>query len=304
MREHLKKSKVLVGIVHKARYFLYKYIYSDERLIKNKYKEYLNRTLELDNPVKFNDKLQWLKLNWYDTEAVTAADKYKARDFVKERIGAEYLNELYAVYESVEQIDISELPDSFVLKGTHGSGYNIICLDKHKIDWEKAFKKMEKWLSTNYFWENREWVYKDIKPRIICEKLLVEEGEEGLRDYRFFCFDGDPKFITVDFDINEKEKTRRNLYDLKWNLMDEEISYPKELDIKLERPAKLNEMIELSKKLSEGFPHARVDFYYVNNKIYFGEITFFHQSGLAEIRPEKFEVTMGNWLKLPEVKNT
>ncbi len=159
---------------------------------------------------------------------------------------------------------------------------------------------MRKWLCKNYYWQSREFVYKDIKPRILCEKFLIQNGEDELRDYRFFCFNGEPKFIAVDFSITDKKKTRRNLYDLKWNLMDAEISYPKETNIKVKKPEKLDEMIELSKRLSSGFPHARVDFYYIENEIIFGEITFFHQSGMGIISPENFEINMGNWLELPQ----
>lgn len=168
------------------------------------------------------------------------------------------------------------------------------------MNWDKEFKKMRRWLRTNYYLQNREWVYKDIKPRIICEKFLVQNDSDELKDYRFFCFDGEPKFIAVDFSITDKKKTRRNLYDLQLNLMDEEISYPKELNVKVDKPAKLEEMIDISRKLSSSFPHARVDFYYIDNRIIFSEITFFHQSGMGKISPEEFEIEMGNWLELPK----
>ena len=131
------------------------------------------------------------------------------------------------------------------------------------------------------------------RPRIICERYLQQDDGDELRDYRFFCFNGEPKFITVDFSITDKTKTRRNLYALDWLLMNEEISYPKELVIKVKKPEQLHEMIELSKELSGGFPHARIDFYYISKKIIFGEITFFHQSGMGKIKPLRFEEVMG-----------
>lgn len=300
LKKFFKKSATITMLYDKSKEIYYKYLISDEKLIKKKFKEKLGREVELNNPIKFNDKLQWLKLNWYDPLATKCADKYEVREFVKERIGEEYLNELYGVYDSVEEIDIEKLPNSFVLKATHGSGWNIICKDKNKMNWDEEFKMMKRWFRTNYYWQNREWVYKDIKPRIICEKFLRQDDEKELRDYRFFCFKGEPKFIAVDFSITDKSKTRRNLYDLEWNLIDAEISYPKEISIKVEKPKKLGEMIDLSRQLSSEFPHARIDFYYINEKLIFGEITFFHQSGMGKIIPEEFEIEMGSWLELPK----
>lgn len=294
----LKNSNFVLYTNDKLKEFYYKYMITDRRNIKRNFKKRLNREVNLKNPIKYNDKLQWLKLYWRDPLATKCADKFEVRNYVKEKIGDKYLNELYAVYESVDEIDLSKLPKSFVLKGTHGSGFNIICKDKDKMNWKLEFKKMKRWLWTNYYFSNREWVYKDIKPRIICEKYL-KEGNKELRDYRFFCFNGEPKFISVDFNINDKSKTRRNIYDLDWNLLDVEISYPNDLNDEVKKPEKLEEMISLSRKLSSEFPHARVDFYYVKEKIIFGEITFFHQSGMGKIKPDEFEIKMGNWLKLP-----
>ncbi|MFE4425938.1 ATP-grasp fold amidoligase family protein [Peribacillus butanolivorans] len=298
----VRKSEFATSLNTKIRGLYYKYLISEYKLIKNKFRGRLGREVDLENPNKYNDKLQWLKLNWFDPLATICADKYEVREFVKEMVGEEYLNELYGVYESVDEINIDILPNSFVLKGTHGSGFNIVCKDKTKMDWNKEFKKMRRWLKTNYYLQNREWVYKDIKPRIICEKFIKQDDGAELRDYRIFCFNGIPKFITVDFSITNKKKTRRNLYDIEWNLMNNEISYPKELTIKVNKPDNLDEMISLSKKLSSSFPHARVDFYYIKGKIIFGEITFFHQSGMGEIRPLEFEDEMGSWLQLPNYK--
>lgn len=296
----LKRNQYIVKGVRDTRYFYYKNLISSERLLRRQFKKRLGRELNLQNPVYFNDKLQWLKLHWYDPTAIKCADKYAVRGFIADTIGSEYLNDLLAVYESVDEIDLEELPKSFVLKGTHGSGFNIICKDKNQMDWKNEFKKMRRWLRTNYYWSNREWVYKDIKPRIICERF-IEQGEgRELRDYRFFCFNGIPKFVSVDLSINNKEKTRRNLYDLDWNLMDGEISYPKELSLDIKKPSNLNTMIDLSKKVSARFPHARVDFYNIAEEIIFGEITFFHQSGWGKITPSEFEKEIGDYLRLPD----
>lgn len=298
--QRLKNNESVVRVYDSLMSYYYKYLISDEQLVKRKFEKRLGRKLDLDNPTKYNDKLQWLKLNWYDPTAAMCADKYKVRQFVKERIGAEYLNELIGVYDSCKEVDIDKLPNKFVLKATHGSGFNIICEDKATINWTLKFKEMKRWLRRNYYyWESREPVYKDIKPRIICEKFLLQNGGDELRDYRFFCFNGEPKFVAVDFSITDKKKTRRNLYDLEWNFIDAQISYPNETSIKVEKPEKLEEMLQLSQKLSSGFPHARVDFYYIDNRIIFGEITFFHQSGMGKISPPEFETKMGEWLELP-----
>jgi TupA-like ATPgrasp len=295
----LRNNDLLVKIYDSLKSFYYKYCISDKKFLTTRFKKRLGREVNLDNPIRYNDKLQWLKINWYDAQAAKCADKYEVREFITEKIGEEYLNDIYGVYDSVEEIDIDTLPKSFVLKGTHGSGFNIVCKDKNKMDWDKEFKKMRRWLATNYYLQNKEWVYRDLKPRIICEKFIEQGSGEELRDYRIFCFNGEPKFITVDFSITDKSKTRRNLYDLNWNLMDKEISYPRELDMVVSKPKKLDEMLDLSRKISSTFPHARVDFYYINNKIIFGEITFFHQSGMGTVTPIGFENTMGDWLKLP-----
>lgn len=299
VKEKLKNNETVGKTYDKLKRFYFERLISDEQLIRKRFRNRVGRDVDIQQPIKFNDKLQWLKLNWYDQTATKCADKYEVREIVKEKIGGKYLNDLIGVYESVEEIDIDKLPNKFVLKGTHGSGFNIICIDKTSIDWDEKFKEMKRWYRKNYYWQNREPVYKDIKPRILCEEFLVQNDGDELRDYRFFCFNGEVKFITVDFSITDKKKTRRNLYDLQWNLLEAEISYPKEKNIKVNKPEKLEEMIELSKKLSSGFPHARVDFYYIDNRIIFGEITFFHQSGMGIISPEDFEIEMGNWLELP-----
>lgn len=298
-----KKYPIIWPFVKRLKYNYLKYCVSDVSQIKKSYLQVLKRNPELIHPIKYNDKIQWLKLNWYDPLAERCADKYEVRSFVEEKIGKEVLNELYGLYTRVEDIDINAFPDSFVLKGTHDSGFNIVCTDKHTFNWNEEFKKMKGWLKTNYYWSAREWVYKDLQPRIICEKFLIEDDGGELRDYRFFCFNGEPKFIAVDFHILDKSKARRNLYDLDWNLMEEEITYPKELATIAKKPAKLNEMVQFSRVLSKNFSHVRIDFYLIQGEIKFGEMTFFHQSGLGRIRPEKFEIQMGDWLKLPAISH-
>lgn len=298
----IKNNELITYFYDKLKEFYYKYFITDEKFIKKRFKEKLGREVNLENPVHYNDKLQWLKLYWYDPLASQCADKYEVRNYIKKTIGNNYLNKLFGVYNSVDEIDLKKLPKSFVLKGTHGSGFNIICKDKDKMNWEEEFRKIKRWLRTNYYLRSREWVYKDIKPRIICEQYLEQGNNSELRDYRFFCFNGKPKFISVDLSITDKSKTRRNLYDLNWNLLDGEISYPKELSFSIKRPTKLEEMIELSKIISKPFPHARIDFYEIENRVIFGEITFFHQGGIGRFNPPEFEKEVGSYLELPKNK--
>ena len=297
MKSLLKKNQLIVFLYVKLKKFYYKYLLTDKQIIKKNFKQKLGRDVVLENPVKYNDKLQWLKLYWRDPLATLCADKYEVRKYVSETIGSEYLNELYDVYESVDEIELENLPNKFVLKGTHGAGYNIICEDKRSLNWKQEYKKMKRWLRSNYYYGNGEWVYKDIKPRIICEKYLDDGTGKPPMDYKVFCFNGEPKLIEVDIDRFGSHK--RNFYDVNWQFKNVEIRVPSDKKVKIKKPKMLNEMLELSKRLSKNFPHARVDFYDVKGQIIFGEITFFHASGLGKFNPPEFEKEMGDWLKLP-----
>lgn len=300
IREKLKDIEIVVIIYDKLKEIYYKHLISDERLLRKLFKKKLNRELNLKTPTYYNDKLQWLKLNWQDPNATICADKYDVRKYVKEKIGAQYLNELYGVYDSVDEIDIDKLPNKFVIKGTHGSGFNIISKNKSEMNWEKEFKKMRRWLRTKYYLQNREYVYKDIKPRIIIEKFIETKNDAPLIDYKFFCFNGEPKalFICKNRGLN----TTFDFYDINWNYLDIKNYYPNSGLIE-KKPEKLNEMLKLAEILSKDFPHARVDFYYENNQIIFGEITFFHFSGTKNFYPKSFEKEMGDWLILSKDNN-
>lgn len=291
------KHEPILTIYDKSKLVYFKYLKSDKGLIRKKFRRRLDREVNLSTPTKFNDKLQWLKLYWRDPLATKCADKYEVREFIEETIGSQYLNELLGVYESVDEIDLNQLPKSFVLKGTHGSGFNIICKDKDNMDWKREFRKMKRWLRINYYWENREWVYKDIKPRIICEKYMSDEYGKPPMDYKIFCFHGGPKLIQVDVDRFGTHK--RNFYNTDWTFKNIEIENLSDNSIKIEKPATLDKMLELSKELSKDFPHVRVDFYNIKDKIIFGELTFFHHSGMGKFRPPEFEKEMGSYLELP-----
>lgn len=254
----------------------------------------------LKNPQTFNEKIQWLKLNWRDPILTICSDKWAVRSFVSERIGEQYLIDVLAVYDKVEKIDIDILPEQFVLKANHGSGWNVICMDKGEEDWEDNFRKLRKWLQKNYCFYNHEWGYKNIKPRIICERMLIDDNGGLPKDYKIFCFDGVPKYIQVD--IDRQKNHRRNIYDAEWNLMPFEILYQEAWDTRIDPPKKLAEMLEVARKLSAGFCFVRVDLYYVQEQVRFGEMTFYHGSGYEPFRPSEYNRVFGDHIRLPKAE--
>ncbi|MGF3215083.1 ATP-grasp fold amidoligase family protein [Facklamia sp. P12945] len=276
-----------------------KNFYSNERRIRYIFEKRLGRELDLENPKRFTDKQQWLKLYWYDPLAIKCADKYLVRDYVDNKIGKKYLNEIIGVYNSTKEISFENLPNQFVLKGTHGSGFNIICKNKDKLNEKEVKKEMDLWLKKNYFWQNREWVYKDIKPRIICEKYLSEdENHNYLTDFKFFCFNGEPIYCQVIRDRGKNETI--DFYDINWNHMP--FNGLRELPMsgaKHHKPKKYSKMIELAKNLSGNFPFVRVDFYYIKDEIIFGELTFFPLSGAGKFTPDEWDYKLGELLVLP-----
>jgi len=207
---------------------------------------------------------------------------------------------LLGVWEKFEDIDFKQLPGQFVLKCTHDCGSVAICRDKSTFDADAARKKLTKALGRNYYWQGREWCYKNIRPRIIAEQYMVDESGYELKDYKIFNFDGKPRLIQVDYDRFVRH--RRNLYTPDWKYVEAEIAYPTAPEILIEKPKPLNRMLELAAVLSEGIPHVRTDFYCINELIYFGELTFYHGSGLEEFTPPGFGVEMGGWINLPSSK--
>lgn len=269
----------------------------DKAYLNLMYKLTIGKRLNLYSPKTFNEKLQWLKLYDRNPLYTQLVDKYEVRKYIAETIGEEYLVPIIGVWDKFEDIDFSKLPDQFVLKCTHDSGGHVICKDKNKLNIEEARRKINKSLKRNYFYCGREWPYKNVKPRIICEKYMVDESGIELKDYKIFCFSGEPKIIQVDYNrfINHK----RNLYDIQWNFIPVSIQYPNNLKVKINKPERLDEMLKLAKVLSKDYPHVRIDFYSINEKIYFGEMTFYPEAGFGKFYPEKFGVQMGKWINLP-----
>ncbi len=270
-----------------------------ELTLKLKFKRHTGYKLNLNNPRSYNEKLQWLMLYWFDPQATICADKYLVRKFVSERGLGHLLNDLYGVYDKVEDINIDNLPDEFVLKVNHGCGQNIFCDNKSSLNWKLEKKKIKKWLKRNQYYYSLEWGYKDIKPKIIIEKLIKPDNGKVPKDYKVFCFHGEPKYILVVSDRG-KGTTKFDFFDIEWNRIDVLNHYPNSKE-NLLRPEKLDDILEYSKILSNGFPHMRVDFYIEQDKVIFGECTFFHLAGNGTFVPTDFDYEMGRHLDLPEI---
>ncbi|MBQ8426732.1 MAG: glycosyl transferase [Clostridia bacterium] len=273
----------------------------DEKYVKRMFKLTMGYELDLENPKTYNEKLQWLKLNYRNPECVIMVDKYLAKDYVKRRIGEEYVVPLYGVWDKFDDIDFDSLPNQFVLKTTHDCGGVVVCKDKSTLDKEKAKKFLNKHLAREYFYHCREWAYKQVKPRILAEKFMKDSAgqkEEGLTDYKFFCFDGQPKAMFIATDRAKQDtETKFDFYDMEFNHLPFTNGHPNSDKI-IQKPKQFDLMVELSKKLSQGLPHVRVDFYESEGRIYFGELTFFHWGGFVPFEPKEWDYKFGEWIKL------
>lgn len=271
----------------------------DKIMVKIQFRISTGKKLNLKHPITFNEKIQLYKLNYRNHLMVLCADKYAVRTYVKNKGLSNILNDLYSVYSSYKDIDFKILPEKFVIKTTNGSGTNYFCLNKNNIDFKELEIQLNKWMKPIKKSPGREWVYEKIAPKIICEKYLEVEKGEDLRDYKFFCFDGEPKYIQVD--LNRSTNHKRNIYDIDWNFIDESITYPNVGDI-IQKPNNFNEMLEISRILSKDFPHVRVDLYDFKGEVVFGELTFFHGSGYEKFSSYEFEKDMGNEFIVPNQK--
>ncbi len=272
----------------------------NKRLLKIRYRYYTDDKLNLENPKKFNEKIIWLKLHFHVPLLTQLADKFAVRAYVSEKIGDVYLNELYNVYYSVDAIDFDQLPNQFVLKGVHGSSLNIIVKDKSKLDIKKAKKTMRKWMKhCQYKKVGLEWAYKNIEPKIIAEKYLEEEDREVLLDYKFFCFNGKPKFVQIDLERGIEDY--RCFYDLDWKKLPFSTVKNTFFEGEVEKPSNFDEMIKLAYNLSENLPFSRVDFYSIKGRTIFGEITFYPADGKKNFVPDKYNEIIGDYLKLPKI---
>jgi hypothetical protein len=246
-------------------------------------------------PKTFNEKIIYLKTKIKYPCAYKFTDKILVREYVERIIGPSYLIALLGCYNSPNMIDYTSLPKKFVLKTNHGSGMNILCYDKSRLNIEKTNRTLKTWLKINYFDIGREYQYRNIRPRILCEEMLLDENGKDLKDYKLFCFNGEPKFIQVDIDRHTNHT--RNFYDLEWGRMPFTILYP-QFSGYISKPPNLGEMIRVARDLSQPFVFARIDLYSVANKVYFGEITLHHGGGFEPIMPRVYDKILGDYIKL------
>lgn len=272
---------------------------SDEKYIKLEYRLKFNKRLNLNNPKTYNEKLQWLKLNDRKKIYTTMVDKYEAKNYVANIIGEEHIIPTIDVYDNFEEIDFDSLPNRFVIKPTHTSGNVFVCKDKNTIDYKKLKKEVNQWIKRRYYNNHREWPYKNIKPKIIIEKYMVDESGTELKDYKFFCFNGEPKMLFVA--VDRPFDTKFNFYDMNFKKLPFMQHY-NNFEKTIEKPKGFEKMIELSRKLSKDIPHVRVDFYDINGKVYFGELTFYHFGGLEKFEPGDWDKKIGDMLQLPKEK--
>lgn len=270
----------------------------DKPYLKLLFWAYTDKKLDLKNPKTFNEKLQWLKLYDRKPEYTQMVDKYEAKRYVAERIGEEYIVPTFGVWDKFEDIDFDSLPDQFVLKTTHDCGGLVICRDKSKLDKEMAKNKIDRSLRRNYYYHSREWPYKNVKPRIIAEKYLenTRKTDSNLDVYKIFCFDGEPTMIQVIQNDKTKDESI-DYFDVDWNVLNLRQNFPNS-EVPLRRPNQLTKMLDLAGTLSQGHPFLRVDLYEVENQIYFSELTFYSDAGVANFDPPEWDRILGEKLSL------
>jgi len=276
--------------------FIY-YCYTDKAYLDYKFNEVFGHSVNWKNPVTFNEKMQWLKLYDRNPLYTQMVDKYEVRKYVSERIGEEYLIPCLGVWDRFDDIDFSTLPSQFVLKCTHDSGSVIVVKDKSAFNVDEARQKLEKCLKKNYFRKQREWPYKNVKPRIIAEKFMKDDNDEVLRVYKVFTFSGEPYLIQA---IQNDKTTSETIdyYDCDWNFLNIQQVYPN-CPQRLKKPNKLKEIIDTARRLSCGNAFLRVDLYEINGMIYFSEFTFYSDAGIGVFEPSYWDKKLGDLVVLP-----
>ena len=286
----MSSSKVFKKIKYAMR------LIPDKTYIQIYYFAHFKHFCDLKNPKTYNEKLNWLKLHDHNPLYTKIVDKHDVKEYVADIIGSEYIIPTLGVWNHFDEIDFDKLPNQFVLKCTHDSEGLVIVRDKAILDKAIAKEKIEAALKQNFYYIGREWPYKDVKPRIIAEQYMEDHVDGELRDYKFFCFNGEPKAMFI---ASERASghVKFDYFDLNFHHLDIKQKYAN-ADKPLRKPETFEKMIELSRTLSDGFPHVRVDFYEVDGHLYFGELTFYHFSGFIPFEPDEWDEIFGRWLNL------
>lgn len=272
--------------------------WSDEKFIRMKYKIKMGKTLNLENPQTYSEKLQWIKINDHNPLYTRLVDKYEVKSYITDLIGEKYVIPTLGVWEEFDDINFDSLPNQFVLKCTHDSGGLVICRDKKSLDIANTRKIITKCLNRNFYKLGREWPYKNVKPRIIAEVYMEDSLTQELRDYKFFAFNGEVRALFI---ATERQKAGE---DVKFDFFDADYNYlpfrqgHENASRQPEKPICFDEMKNLASVLSKGLKEVRVDFYEVDGKVYFGEMTFFHHGGWTPFDPPEWDEKFGEWIKL------
>lgn len=272
---------------------------NDALYLKMLYKVRMNKKLNLKNPISFNEKLQWLKLNDHNNMYTKMVDKYEVKKYIVETIGQKYVIPTIGIYNKFDEINFEKLPNEFVIKCTHDSGGVVICSNKEQLNIKDVRNKINKNLKTDFFRLGREWPYKNVKPRIIIEKYMKDNKNNDILDYKLMCFNGKVKCSFVCSERRSSLGLAVDFYDLSWNKMPFKRHY-RNSNVFHEKPKNYDLMIKLAEKLSKGIPFVRVDFYEINGEVYFGEMTFYPGCGFEEFMPDEWDIKLGDWITLPK----
>ena len=276
--------------------------WTDERYLKLTYRLMIGKKLNLNNPQTFNEKLQWLKIHDRNYQYTNLVDKIEAKKIVGKVIGEEYIIPTLEICDSFDEIDWEKLPNRFIIKCNHNSGGVIVVNDKKDLDKDSLRTHFNKLLKKNYYYNGREYPYKNIKPKIMIEENIQNANtKKQIDDYKLMCFNGKVKCSFVCSNRDSKEGLCVNFYDEDWNPMPFERHYPKNKQ-EFPKPKEYNKMVELAEKLSKNIPFVRFDFYVVNDKIYFGELTFYPGSGMEEFTPDEWDYILGTWLDISKIR--
>ena len=284
-----------------VRAFLTKII-PDKLYLQLVYYRHFHRFINFKEPKTFNEKINWLKLYNRDPNYTKMVDKYAVREYIAEKLGEEYLIPLLGVWDDPHDIDFDKLPNQFVLKWNHDSGSVIICRDKTTFNELEAVEKLCRLKKHNGYNYGRGWPYKNVVPKIVAEQYMVDESGHELKDYKLFCFNGEPRLTLVCSDRFSAGGMHEDFFDEKWNHMPMERPHHRNSPKNIVKPLNYEKMLEMAQCLSKDMPFARIDFYEINGMIYFGEITFYPASGFEGFDPDSWDYTLGNWIDLPKKK--